>query len=885
MTGKNQQHWSAIRISLTYVAVGVVLNLSLDKFAARFISDPSLLVSIESIKVWGFLAVTAALLYWLLTRRWNRQSSSDIYNRILFEESTIGLALASKKGDLVDVNAAYANIIGRSIEEVLALSYWEITPVEYYDKEREMLDSLERTGRYGPFEKQYIHKDGHLVDVRLQGMFLELNGEKMIWSSVEDISAIRNEQRSREELLVFQDAVLDCVADGLIACDRDAKITYVNQAFRKIHGIPGRLTEVSQWKNCYDMYEADGVTPLPEELAPLLRALEGDEVQDREMVITPKSQPSVVLQATGRRLVSSSGEVLGAVASLRDVTEQKTLLREERERQEQVTRYNEVLAKLIKNKCFVSSDFPGFLDYLTEEISQLLQVTRVGVWILEKDALSIRCENLWNSELRSHSTGMVLLAKDFPSYFESVLSDRVLSFDDVYAEPNTREFTAEYFPINGITSMLDAPFHFSGEMAGVVCLEHTGPKRVWKVEEKAFIISIADLLSVVFDSSRRLLLEATLERSKKMDALGKLSGGIAHDYNNMLGVILGYADILENELRDQQKLAGYASAIRHAGERGARLTAKLLTFARKSAADEEVVNLNSFLLEQKHMLETTLTARISLSVNPAPGLWPVVLNTSDLENAILNLSINAMHAMPGTGCLTISTDNVVLSKSEAEVLQVEAGDYVRLSFQDTGCGMEQSELELIFDPFYTTKGEMGTGLGLAQVYGFAKQCGGGISVESTLGEGSQFSFFFPRISHVAAQVRSAEEKTPAIDVGGNETILVVDDEPALLQLSEQLLTAKGYTVICAADGPGAIEVLENQHVDLLLTDAIMGEIDGYELSSIVQDRWPTVKIQIVTGYSENVDSGKADRKLVENRLTKPFDLPKYFARIRELLDG
>lgn len=884
MKTKNERQSSVVKIVLAYVAFAVALNFFIDVVAERLIDDPLHLINVEYLKGWFFVGISGLFLYWLLTRRTHRPSDSDIYNRIFFEESSIGLAVTRMNGDLVDVNTAYVNIIGRTINETLQLSYWQITPEIYHEKERHVLEDLEKHGRYGPYEKQYIHKDGHLVDVRLHGMLLEVNGEPMIWSSVEDISELKTEERARERLVVFQDAVLDCITDGLIACDQNGKITYFNQSFRRLHGIPSRFEPEDQWHKYYEMFEADGRTPMPRERTPLTRALRGEELQDRELIIVPKSKPPVVLNATGRMLVSSSGEVLGAVVSLRDVTEQKKLQREEDQRKKQVTRYNETLASMIKSESFVRSDFSAFLDYLTEEISEVLQVTRVGIWILESDSQSIRCENLWNADSQTHTSGSVLGQREFPSYFESVMSDRVLSFDDVYNEPNTKEFTAEYFPTNGITSMLDAPFHFSGEITGVVCLEHTGPKRVWKVEEKAFIISIADLLSVVFDSSRRLSLEATLERSKKMDALGKLSGGIAHDYNNMLGVILGYAGLLENELRDSEELRSFVGAIRHAGERGARLTSKLLTFARKSAADEEIVNLNAVLLEQKDMLAKTLTARITLTVQPGSNLWPVELNSSDLEDAILNLSINAMHAMSGTGSLTVETKNIVLDHSEADTLQVAPGEFVRLSFRDTGCGMEKSELDLIFDPFYTTKGENGTGLGLAQVYGFARQCKGAITVNSVPGQGSEFSLVFPRFLQDGGDVEADEVKSPAVDFTGSETILVVDDETALVDLSEQLLTRHGYTVICAGNAQQAIEALEKNEIDLMLTDAIMGEMDGYELASIVQERWPRVKIQIVTGYSESVDLRKIDRKLYENRLAKPFDLNKYFGRIRELLD-
>lgn len=881
---KNTLGWSALKIVLIYAAVGAALNLALDYALGEYISDSSLLTIAESAKAWVFLFTTVVLLYCLLIRVLKRQSDSDAYNRVLFEESTIGLALTRIDGELVDVNAAFANIIGRTIDETLQLTYWEITPEKYHAAEQEQLLALKEIGRYGPFEKEYIHKDGHLVNVRLQGLLLEVAGDKMIWSSVEDISASTRAKKLREEQIIFQDAVLDCVADGLMACDQYGKLTYINRTLRILLGYSNGSAESEEWGESFSFYDADGQAPLPKHRLPMFRALNGEVVQDQELAVTDKSKRRVLLSATGRALQKSSGEVLGAVVSFRDITEQKSLQLDEAKRQEEVTRYNETLATLIKDQSFVSADFPGFLVSLTEVISEILHVTRVGVWMLGKTANALKCVNLWDSTTQTHSSGDVLNARDYPSYFESVLSDRVLAFDDVYTHPNTVEFVAEYFPSNSITSMLDAPFHFAGEINGVVCLEHTGPKRVWKVEEKAFVISIADLLSVVSESSHRLSLEAALHRSKKMDALSNLTGGIAHDYNNMLGVIIGYANLLELELKDDERLSAYVSAISLAGKRGARLASKLLTVVRKSSSDEEVIDVNELLLGQKDLLEKTLTARISLSIKTEPDLWSVKINPSDLEDVILNICINAMHAIAETGSLVIKTSNVLLSKKEADVLQVQPGKFVGLSFRDTGCGMEQSELEIIFDPFYTTKGDQGTGLGLAQVYGFARQSEGAVSVSSVPGVGTEFSIFIPVIEGPAGEVPRDVPEISAAEVRGQETILVVDDEEALLQLSKELLQRRGYVVLCAENGKQALDVLENNNIDLLLTDAIMGEMGGYELAGIVRKKWPNIKIQMVSGYAHDADEGAVDSDLVNNALAKPFEIDTYYARIRELLD-
>lgn len=238
--------------------------------------------------------------------------------------------------------------------------------------------------------------------------------------------------------------------------------------------------------------------------------------------------------------------------------------------------------------------------------------------------------------------------------------------------------------------------------------------------------------------------EEQLRHAQKMDALDQLIGGIAHDYNNMLAVILGYAELLEEGLSTQLELARYVHEILHAGERGTKLTGKILAFSRQAVLDASVLDINALLRGQRLMLEKTLTVRITLVFDLAEQLWPVWLDKGELEDAIVNMSINAMHAMDGSGHLTIRTRNEPLSVLDAQTLPLDAGDYVLLSITDTGCGMDDKTKEKIFDPFFSTKGDKGTGLGLSQVYGFMQRSGGAIQVYSKSGQGSRFALYFPR---------------------------------------------------------------------------------------------------------------------------------------------
>ncbi len=389
---------------------------------------------------------------------------------------------------------------------------------------------------------------------------------------------------------------------------------------------------------------------------------------------------------------------------------------------------------------------------------------------------------------------------------------------------------------------------------------------------------------IFINVTERVRADETMRRAQKMDALGKLTGGIAHDYNNMLGVVLGYAELLSDRLESQPVLQKYVDKISHAGERGAKLTKKLLSFSRKKSSDAEVLNINTVLLEEQHMLEKTLTARIKLVFKLSDDLWSVFLDESELEDAILNMSINAMHAINTSGELVIETCNEKISTLEGKGLELNAGEYVRLSVSDNGRGMHDSVKEKIFDPFYSTKGEKGTGLGLSQVYGFVTRSGGAIKVESVFEHGTEFTMYFPRVIDDGTNKNSfAGDKAKASK--GKASILVVDDEYTLLELTCEILIQQGYRVLSAEGAEQALEILEMESVDVLLSDVIMPDMDGYELASIVLKKYPEVKIQLVSGFSEGHNIEGIDKKLSKEVLQKPCNSQDLLTRIQSLLQA
>ena len=266
-----------------------------------------------------------------------------------------------------------------------------------------------------------------------------------------------------------------------------------------------------------------------------------------------------------------------------------------------------------------------------------------------------------------------------------------------------------------------------------------------------------------------------------------------------------------------------------------------------------------------------------------------MFDKGDMEDVLVNLSINAMHAMPDGGVLTIHTENVVVSPEQAQMHNLKAGDYVHLSVTDTGIGMDEKIRNQIFDPFFTTKDDIGTGLGLSQVYGFIQRAGGSINVYSEKGHGSSFSMFFPRfIDNDKEKINESESLNKPL-YGHGELILLVDDEPSLLALGEEILTLNGYQVLRAENAKSALDILannqnENEKIVLMVSDVIMPETDGYQLSRTVAYLYPDIKIQLASGFNDDRHLQYMDDSLHETILTKPFTPDELLIRVRALLD-
>ncbi|NOX09138.1 MAG: PAS domain S-box protein [Gammaproteobacteria bacterium] len=733
------------------------------------------------------------------------------------------------EGNITRLNPVAEQLTGWSLKEARGLSVKDIFPI---------INASTRRTIENPVEK--VISSGETVYLSNHTTLISRNGRE--YQIADSAAPIRDEENNiLGMVLVFNDVTeayrlrqaaatskkqyetLTTVAPvGIFYANRQGDCLFINKKWSEITGIAIGKAQGDNWKNGLHPQDRERV------LAEWRQLIEQNKPFKCEYRFQHANNIRWVL---GEALAEEgeNNEVVGFVGSITDITDRKKA----------------------EEAVLVSE----------QAMAEAQRMAHIGSWKLDP----VTNKLLWSDEVYSI---FEIDPKQFEASYEvfinAVHPDDREKVHFAYTESLKNK---TFYNINHRLRMSDGSIKYVIERG----------KTIYDDNDKPLCST-----GTVQDITEQVILEETLQRSQKMDALGKLTGGIAHDYNNMLGVIMGYASILEEQLGAQPKLRKYAQQIHYAGERGAKLTRKLLSFSRHKSSDTEKLNLNVLLKEEQDMLQKTLTARIQLSFELSDNLWSTYLDRGDLEDTIVNLCINAAHAMEDKGLLTILTANIQINELDARLLQIDTGDYVLLSITDTGCGMNSIEKEKIFEPFYSTKGDKGTGLGLSQVYGFVTRSHGAIKVYSELDQGTQFKLYFPRCERNNQYNTSQKENNPA-SIQGNETILIVDDEPALLALSSEILSQQGYQILCANNGQQAIDILENESIDLLLSDVIMPEMDGYELAAIVEEKYPEIKILLASGFNDERHRNMVNENLSNNLLHKPYNSQTLLKKIRNLL--
>jgi two-component system, cell cycle sensor histidine kinase and response regulator CckA len=513
----------------------------------------------------------------------------------------------------------------------------------------------------------------------------------------------------------------------------------------------------------------------------------------------------------------------------------------------------------------------------TRLLQQVLDTLPVGVWVLDQDGRIVfgnpASEQIWG---RPHAFGV--------DHF-----DRYKGWRAETGEPiATHEWAVARALERGETSLNELVAIESEDGKQKTLLNSAAPIRGADGEILGAIGLHQDISEQRAQEEALRRSEEQLRQAQKMEAVGLLAGGVAHDFNNLLTGILSYSDLLLQELRQGDPIRADVEQIRHAGQRAAALTRQLLAFSRRQVLQPKVFSLNAIVGDLDAMLRRVVGADISLETELDPALWYVLADPGQLEQVLVNLVVNARDAMPWGGRLHIRTANHHLDIDSPERANgVRPGDYVTLAVRDTGVGMDVPTQARIFEPFFTTKeAGKGTGLGLSTVYGIVEQSGGHIAVESAPGQGATFTIYLPRYvgtNEAAVSGRTDRRTLP----GGNETLLLVEDEAAVRSSARRLLERHGYTVLEARHGADALRIVEEHapDIDLVLTDLVMPEMGGRELVERLRARHPRLKVLYMSGYSDKAITPDGILPSGTGFVEKPFSVDQLMQRLREILDG
>ena len=426
-----------------------------------------------------------------------------------------------------------------------------------------------------------------------------------------------------------------------------------------------------------------------------------------------------------------------------------------------------------------------------------------------------------------------------------------------------------------------------GEELAVESLKNGATDYVLKDGLFRLVPAVVRAMQEVEERAERNRLAAQFIEGQKMEVMGRLAGGVAHDFNNILAVIMGYSELISDELRPESPLLKFTEEIRHATDRAAGLTRQLLVFSRKQTVQVVVLDINAVMKEMEQMLKRLIDANVLLRLIPGDGVGNIRADSGYIGQVLMNLAVNARDAMPGGGTLTITTGNVTLDENSAQKLAVApAGDYVLLGVTDTGTGMTEEVKVRLFEAFFTTKSVgKGTGLGLATCQTIVQQCGGFIDVLSALGKGTTFNIYFPRVVEPVEVVAKAVPTGPS--QRGTESLLVVEDDQSVRHLACAVLASNGYEVHSATNGQDALNVA-NDHagkpIRLVITDVIMPLMDGKIMAEWLKINDPNLKVLFTSGYTDDAIASHGVLEKGCEFLAKPYMPATLVRKVRELLD-
>jgi len=542
-----------------------------------------------------------------------------------------------------------------------------------------------------------------------------------------------------------------------------------------------------------------------------------------------------------------------------------------------------------------------------EMLGRHLGAGRVGYAEIDKTGRFMTVERDWTDGATTSFAGQHRLADFGRALIDDLEAGRTVRLDDVLTDPRLAEGgVATMFAELGMRAGILVPLVRSGRFVAELYAHQSGPRQ-WTHDEETLVQEVAERIWDALERARAEAslrdLNATLEQrveerthalhaaeeqlrqAVKMEAIGQLTGGIAHDFNNLLTGIIGSLDLikrrlLSNRTEDLQRFMDAAIASAH---RAGSLTHRLLAFARRQSLDTKAIDVDELVRSMEELLRRSIGEQVRMRVVPGARGRLARTDANQLESAILNLVINARDAMPAGGDLVLETATATIDGTQpGGPDDLKPGDYVLVTLRDTGAGMPADVLARAFDPFFTTKPiGQGTGLGLSMIYGFAKQTGGHVRIDSEVGHGTTVSLFLPRAQEDAEPEADEAGEIPR---GSGETVLVVEDDPAVRMLVMEVLQELGYRGLEAAEGHAALAIIDSeQRIDLLVTDVGLPGLNGRQLAEIARQRRPSLGVLFVTGYAENAASRAGFLEPGMDMIAKPFAVDALATRIREML--
>lgn len=942
----NLQRVGSLKVAVLYALFGVAWILLTDWLAAAFVSNPSFFWAAESFKGIAYVLVTALLVFFLVRRESSRMESNLDWYHTLFSKNPDALLILDADGTLLEANDGAFERYGFPREEFIGLNIRRLL----INEDLPSLDERLTRALQGELRFDIRHKTrgGRLLDVEVNTRPLNWGGRRCILESVRDITDLKNSERERLRSRGFQQALMDCSPVAIISVDLANRVTFWNEASHRIFGwteeeilgkplpiIPedlrgefeklrkqvlaeknlsrlelvrmrkdGSLVDISL--STAVLFDSDrrpaGIMAVAEDIT---RRKKGEaalrESEEKFRRVIEEAPFPIILHAedgevllVNRTWLDLTGYTLEEVSTIDDWTR-----RAYGDRAPLVKEY------ILKTYEFVEAKREGEFEIFCRDGSRrvwdfssvALGPTHSGIRtalsiavdvtdrvLAEKEHAKLRLaiDNLDDAVVITDASGTI--------QFVNPAFERVTGYDRtevIGQKPNILKSGKQdeaFYRRMWETISSGEPWYdrfVNKRKDGTLYVEQSSISSIRDSEG-----NIVNYVAVKRDITSKLDLEEQLRQSQKMDAIGQLAGGVAHDFNNILQAIFGYSHILIETASERGEKTEELNEVFKAAQRAADLTRQLLAFSRRQVMQPKVTDLNAIVENMLKMLRRVITENIRLEWIPGNRPGRIYADEGMMEQVLMNLCVNARDAMGSGGVLTIGTDNVEFDEAAVAFAPwTKPGKFSMLTVRDTGCGMDRETVGRIFEPFFSTKEKgKGTGLGLSTVYGIVNQHEGVIHVASQPGEGTTFRIYLPLANGEA--VRDEEKLEPPV-VGGTETVLIAEDDVMVREVAVRILREAGYTVLSAPDGAEAVKRFEAEadRIELLFFDVVMPNMDGYEAFKRIKTLKPDIPALFSSGYSEDV----IHTNFVLNEdvclIQKPYSPDNLLRMVRRILDG